>query len=142
MRFLFPLIFIIFGLWSLADSNKDEQTINRLKGHSEITVLEPIQQYTQHTTKRGFTTSTTYSADMVFKTKTGQAVTIPHHFVTLEEVNASQRAGVKIEYLPEDPQVFKFVDSTHESHLGKKESIGMILFGLLWLWWGNRSRNR
>lgn len=104
-KLLFKILGVLAGIVFIAFGMQERSELSRTLKIGKHAVVEPITQYTEFK-KSG---SSTYTAELRFKTESGQQMVVKHSFP--EEVLAEFKANrpVEIAYLPNDPSSFVFV---------------------------------
>jgi len=145
MKFLWPAVLAVLGTILLVDEIHERQDYLAFQAHGENAVVDPIKNYTETTHKKissGQVTGVSYKADLTFRTKSGNSVTVPERDLPQSVLDTFNRgAKVTIEYLPEKPTTTRFPDSQAYSDY-RLVAVGMMLIGGIWiflLWWRARA---
>ena len=104
-KLLFKFLGVLAGLWLIVVGFQDRAALSRTLKYGKHAVVEPIKQYTE-TKRRG---SSTYKAEIRFKTESGQQIVINHSIPAAVLDDFKAHRPVQVAYLTKDPHTFRFV---------------------------------
>lgn len=148
LKLLWPVLLIIAAISFWREEVAIVKVDDAFTLHGERAIVVPPKTYTEvtHYKKNGALsekkyTGTTYEADITFRTRSGTSVTVANKNVPQEALQKMANGEpIQVEYLPEDPSKVRFFDQPHVSHdVNTKTFIGMILIGVIWLFFAFRS---
>jgi len=143
MKFLWPVLLAVAGAAFLVEEIQHRQDYQAFQAHGESAIVEPIKAYTETTRKKKWTgqvTGVSYSADLTFRTKSGERVTAPSQTLPPGILEAFRSgAKVSIQYLPENPTTIRFADQVYYSD-NRLAAFALMLGGMIWFFLVWRAR--
>jgi hypothetical protein len=103
-KVLYKIVGAIAGLAFIVFGAQERLEISSIHKRGKRAVIEPVAQYTQFK-QRG---SSTYTAEIRFKTEDGRQMAVKHSFPEGALADFKANRPVEIVYLPADPGTFVF----------------------------------